>query len=127
MSDELNIGIGTKEPVTLKPAKVQILEAKIVPVPPSGKMRKEGQKVVCLIKHPDKADPVEISGAKIIKGMKIQESGLWLNKDEDGKIAKNSPLAALMQKCGATTLKDLVGKSLETEHNMNGFLCFKMY
>jgi len=118
--EELNLGIGTKETVALKPAKVKIEK---VSIEPAGK----GKKVVCEVKHPDKEETIKISELRYIKGTEVVVSGTWINEDEDGLIRKGSALANLLNFLGCKTIKELVGKEPNTELDAKGYLCFKAY
>lgn len=120
--NELELGIGDKEAISLKPAKVKIMEARIETIE-----KAKSDKVVLSIKHPDKEELINISSVKFIKGSQVTESGTWLNKDEDKKIRKGSALACLLIKAGANTIKELEGKELESELDKNGYLCLKAY
>ena len=118
----LNLGIGTKELVSLKPAEVEIKEVNTDEVG-----EKKNIKIVCTVKHPDKEEPIKISAVKYIKGDKVTETGLWLNIDEDKLIRKGSALAVFLQKLGATTPGEVVGKKIATELDSKGYLTFKAY
>lgn len=118
--EELNLGIGTKETVALKPAKVKIVKAT---VEPAGK----GKKVSCEVKHPEKEETIKISELRYIKGTEVVVSGTWLNQDEDGLIRKGSALANLLNHLGCKTIKELEGKEVDTELDAKGYLCFKAY
>ena len=118
--NELNLGIGTKENVALKPAKVKIEK---ISIEPAGK----GKKVSCEVKHPDKEETIKISELRYIKGTEVVVSGTWLNQDEDGLIRKGSALATLLTFLDCKTIKDLEGKEVQTELDAKGYLCFKAY
>ena len=92
---DLEIAIGTKEATSLQPAEVQIISVVIEEV---GKTDNKSSKVVCAVKHPDKAETINISSVAYRKGNAITNSGTWLNKDEDGLIRKGSALAFLLEK-----------------------------
>lgn len=125
--EELNVGIGTKETVSLKPAPVTITGIKIEMQ--SNKEGKEiGKKVVFICKHPEKDEPVEISSVKYIQNQKVRTSGTWYSLDEDKKINKQSALASLMVKWNILVLKEAEGKTnIETELDDKSYLCFKAY
>lgn len=106
----LDTEIGTKENPTLKPARVKIVRVEIVKV---GK-EKKNEKLVCFCKHPDKEEVIELSNVKYIEGDKMINSGLWVNKDEDGKIRKNSVLAQFMSFLGAKKVSELENKEIDT-------------
>jgi len=120
--NELEIGIGTKEATTLKPAQVKIIDVRIVEVG-----EKRNKKVVCDVKHPDKEETIKISAVKYEKNKQLEEVGLWINKDEDSLITKGSALAVFMNFLKAETLKDLRDKEILTTEGERGFLCFKIY
>ena len=121
-----NIGIGTKENVSLKATTVKIVSYKI-------EMQKDrsgieiGEKVSVMCKHPDKPEFIEISSVSYKKGKEIKTSGLWFKLDIDGKIPKQSSLASLLVCLKANNLNELVGKDAMTELDEKNYLCFKAY
>jgi hypothetical protein len=124
----LNIGIGTKEPVTLKPKKVLCEGVKVVSKEKDGKV--VGELITLMCKHPDKKEIIEISNAKVLGANdKVKISALWLNKDEDGKLAKKSTASEVLRQYEASSYGELVGKSLDTvtQSETNTFLCIKAY
>lgn len=89
-----------------------------------------GKKLVVLCKHPDKTDPVKISSIASIVGTtkkELKSSTLWVNLDEDGNIQKGSMIAVLLQKYNVQSLKELEGKTVETELDESKFLTIKAY
>jgi len=120
--NELDLAVGTKEAVSLKPAKVKIVNTQIVEVGEKG-----NKKVVCTVKHPDKEETVDISSVKYEKNQKLQVTGLWFNLDEDGLVRKGSALAILMGTLNAETIKDLNEKEVDTTGDDKGYLCLKAY
>jgi hypothetical protein len=118
----LEIGIGEKELVSLKPAEVEIKEVVVENVG-----EKQIPKLVCSVKHPNKEELIKISSVKYIRNDKVDETGLWIRKDEDGKIQKGGALAILMQKVGAEKPLDLVNKKVMTDTDKKGYLTFKAY
>ena len=120
--NELDLAVGTKEAVSLKPAKVKIVNTQIVEVGEKG-----NKKVVCTVKHPDKEETVDISSVKYEKNQKLQVTGLWFNLDEDGLVRKGSALAILMGTLNAKTIKDLNEKEVDTTGDDKGYLCLKAY
>lgn len=120
--DPMAISIGTKEAVALEPAKVKIENIEIEPVGAKG-----NEKVVCICKHPNKEETIRISSVKVEKGGVLKETGLWFNKDSEGKIQKGSSLAMFMQHIGATTLLEIKEKETNTILDSKGFLTFKAY
>ena len=120
--EELKLGIGTEEAITLKPAKVTIMAVKIDAV--GAKLSK---KVICEVKHPEKADLVQISSLKYENKGKLEVSGLWVNKDSKGLIRKGSALAVFLQFVGCQTIEQLQGKAIDTTTDEKGYLVFKGY
>lgn len=120
------IGIGNKETIALKPAKVKVLGYKIE-MQKDKEKKDVGEKVSFMVKHPAKDDPIEISSVSYKKGKEIKTSGLWFKLDEDGLISKNSALAQLIIFSERVNLDELVGKDLDTELDDKGYLCFKAY
>ena len=125
----LNIGIGTKEPVTLKPKKVLVERARVIPKEKDGKV--VGELIVLTCRHPDrKEETIELSNVKTIgAGDKIKLSALWFNKDDDGNLAKKSTAAQLLRYYDVNNFGDLIGKEVETtvQSDSNSFLCIKAY
>ncbi len=130
------VGIGTREPEKLEAKPVSVVGYEVRSVPEknqtddAGNIKTEkghyGEKVVLLVKHPDKEDNLEISKTRYVKGDKIQTSGLWFNKDQDGNIPKNSALAHTMMKYGVDVLDNFTGKEVQTELD-NGYIVVKAY
>ena len=121
--NELEMGIGTKEAVTLKPAKVKIVSVRIEEVG-----EKKNKKLVCTCKHPDREETIDISSVKFEgKGNKLVVIGLWINKDEDDLIRKGSALAIFMNHIAAQTPKDIAGRECDTTEDDKGYLCIKAY
>ena len=118
----LEIGIGTKEMVALKPSEVEIKEVNQEEVG-----EKKNIKIVCTVKHPDKPETIKISSLKYIKADKVIETGLWLNKDEDNLIRKGSALAVFMNKLNVSKLTELKGKKVQTDTDSKGYLTFKAF
>ena len=122
IQDELKIGIGNEEAITLKPTSVKVVKVEI------GEYgAKKSKKVVCFAKHPDTEEPISISSVKYeVKG-KLEVSGLWLNKDSKGLIRKGSALALFLQNQGCKMVEELNGKEVATATDENGYLVFKGY
>lgn len=121
-NNDLKIGIGTKESVSLKPALVTILNVEIQEVG-----TKNARKLVCFCSHPDKADGISISSIKWENKGKLEITGLWLNKDEDGLLRKKSALATFLENNNVQTAEQLVNKQIPTQLDEKGYLCFKNY
>lgn len=120
--DELKIGIGNKEALTLKPAVLEILKVSI------GEFGdKKARKVICEVKHPDAQENIGISGVKYENKGKLEVSGLWINKDDTGLIRKGSALAVFLNSVGAKTIEELIGMKIQTIQDEKGYLVFKAY
>ena len=119
--NELDMKIGTLEPVKLHPANVIIISAEVRESP------KKAKYVVLTCKHPEAVEYIEISQIAYLKNNQLSESGLWINKDPEGNIQKGSPLAVFLVMFGLGTIKEAVGKQLPTILNSKGYLCFKAY
>lgn len=114
--------IGTKEAKRLKPATVKILGTTLETVGEKG-----GQKVVCMVKHPDSDDPIKISSVKFEKKGKLENSGLWYNLDDDKNIRKGSSIAVLLAYLGCADIDALEGRDIATLEDDSGYLTFKAY
>lgn len=120
------VGVGTKDTISLKPAKVKILGYKV-------EMQKDKtgkdieKKVVVTCKHPDKPENIEISSASYKKVKEIKQSGLWFKLDDDNMIPKSSALASFLKSLNANNLDEITGKDADTELDDAGYLCFKAY
>ena len=120
---DLEIGIGTKESISLQPATVKIENAEIEKVGDKG-----NEILKCSVKHPEKEELIKISEAKYEnKDGKLVISALWVNKDDDGLLRKGSTLAVFLNSQGAKTPKELIGKEVETLLDEKGYLAFKAY
>jgi len=124
--EAMSIGVGTKETVALAAAEVLVSEVAIEEqTDKTGK--RIGDKIVLTCKHPDKDELIKISSVKYEKNNQIKVTGIWFNKDEEGKIQKGSALALMMDKLVAKTINDFKGKSLPTTQDAKGYLCIKVY
>jgi len=120
--DELKLGIGNEEAVTLKPVVVEVIS---VSIEEFGK--KLSKKVVCEVKHPDASETIKISGVKYENKGKLDTSGLWVNKDSKGLIRKGSALAVFLNSIGAKTIEEVKGMKIATAQDDKGYLVFKSY
>jgi len=124
-TDELQNIIGTEEVQRYKPAKVDIKTVEIIEVG-----AKKYPKVVCNVKHPDYEELIQLSSIEYINpnSKKVENSGLFINKDSEGKIRKNSALASFMNLLDAKTILELSNKDgIETITGSSGYLAFKSY
>jgi len=101
---------------------VKIVEVRVKSVGEKG-----NKKIGCKVKHPDNEDLIEISSVRYERNGKLQNTGLWVNLDEDNKIRKNSALAVLMAYLGANNPNAMKDKECDTTEDEKGFLCFKAY
>lgn len=120
---ELEKEVGTIEPemLSLEPAKVKIVEVKIVEVG-----EKKNRKVNCLVQHPKKDDPITLSSVSYLRDKKVITTGLWYNLDKEDNIQKGSALAVFLSSTNSKNLKELMEKEVDTELEGN-YLCFKAY
>ncbi len=115
------IGTIELESQTLEAKKVTIVSVTIDKIE-----KAKSNKLNCLVKHPDKEEPIKISSIAALEEKSVKNKGLWLNLDKDKNIQKGSAVAILLEKTNSQNINDLVGKEIETE--LDGkFLCFKMY
>ena len=120
------IGIGTKENISLQPAIVNIIGYSVVMQ--TDKDNKEiGEKVSVVCKHPEKDENIEISSCSYKKGKEIKTSGLWFKLDSDGLIPKQSALAQFLMFVKANNLDALKRMNVPTELDEKNYLCFKAY
>jgi len=120
--EDLEIGIGTKEAVALKPKTVKIVKVTVETVGDKG-----AKKAVFEVKHPDKEDTIKVSSVKWETKGKLDVTGTWVNKDEDKKLRKGSALAVLLNFLEASKLIETVDKEIDTVEDEKGYLCFKAY
>lgn len=120
--EELELGIGNEEAITLKPATVRVLGVRVDEVG-----AKKSKKVVCIVKHPDAKDNIEISSIKYESKGKLEVAGLWINKDSKGLIRKGSALATFMGYIGINQVGQATGKDIATIQDDKGYLVFKIY
>jgi hypothetical protein len=130
--DILNLEIGTKESVSLKPAKVKIVSVNIKTKAKSKDGKETEMKnplVEVMCKHPSKDELVVFTEIKHLRNDKMCLEGLWVNKDEDGNIKKNSALAVLLNFLNAKNLADIYNKEIDTieKSKEDSYLCLKAY
>jgi len=121
------IGIGNKEAMKLKPRKVKILGYRIEMQKDRNKTKDIGEKVIFIVRHPEKESNIEISSVSYEKLDEINTVGTWFKLDEDGKIMKGSALASMLTFIDASNLDDTVGKEMETKADDKGYLVLKAY
>ncbi len=118
---EKEVGTIESEMQSLEPAKVQIVKVEVIEVG-----EKKNKKVNCLVKHPNREDPITISAVSYLRDKAVKTTGLWYNLDKEENIQKDSALAILLDKTNSKNLKELEGKEVDTELDTN-YLCFKAY
>jgi hypothetical protein len=111
--EKLSKGIGNLEAKKLAEGNVKVIGVKIEEV----KNRKDeavGEKVVFIVKHPDREDNLQISKLRYLKNEKVESSGTWYNLDEENNIVKQSALASLMKHYACLSINDFIGKEVQT-------------
>ena len=124
--EDVNLEIGEEMPPVEPETCVVLGVFKKKVVFDEGEKKKENSKVILRLEH-SAVGQVEISKVKYQKGDKLPESGLWLTKDKDGKLPYSSALAHLLRHYKLSTLKDLIGKKVDTLLDANGYLIIKAY
>lgn len=119
---DLKIGIGTKETTTLKPTEVVVLNVGVKFVG-----TKKSKMLECFCSHPENKEGIKISSVKWESKGKLEVTGLWINKDEDGLLRKGSALAMFLEANKVQNSEQLVGKTPNTVLDDKGYLAFKNY
>ena len=124
----MKVGIGTKETQTLKPAKVKIVAVEFQTKTKEGEdMKTPLAHFKC--KHPDKEELISLSKVKLNRNDKLMVVGLWVQLDEDGKLAKSSAISEVLRTLNCSTLEEVYNKEIDTvaESDKSSFLCLKAY
>jgi hypothetical protein len=119
-NEKLNTGIGTRDIERMEAKPVLVTGVKIEEV------KDYGEKVVFIVKHPDREDSLQLSKVIYLKDKKINSSGTWFKLDEDDAVVKQSALASLMKHYACVSLQDFTGKTINTELDGN-YLAIKGY
>ena len=108
-TDISNLGIGTAEPSTGKKLEAKdVVVAEIVVKQVKGIAGKpDWESLLISVKHPDKAELVSISKAKVEKDGNLKIVSLSLDKDPTGAIAKWSSLALVLKYYNCSKISDL--------------------
>ena len=120
------VKIGTKETpkLTAKDCIVQNVDTVFVE-------KAKNNKAVFSLKHPDADEPLNVSSAVIMRERKdkkeIVSSGTWMSLDIDNQLDKNSATSHVLRTYGATSLIEMIGKSVKTEVDSSGYLAIKAY
>lgn len=88
---------------------------------------KENEKVVFVVKHPDKEETIEISSLKHEVNNNLKESGIWYSTDKESNIQKGSALASLLKYWNVSSPNASVGKEVSTMIDSKGYLTFRAY
>lgn len=93
-----------------------------------GKGGKPYQKLILHLQHPDKADYLNVSDAKVERrGGILKVVALFVNLDAEKKIEKGSPVAVLLSFYGVPNINALVGKTVRMTTDEKGYLAVKAY
>lgn len=128
-TDISNLGIGTAEPSTGKKLEAKdVVVAEIVVKQVKGIAGKpDWESLLISVKHPDKAELVSISKAKVEKDGNLKIVSLSLDKDQTGAIAKWSSLALVLKYYNCSKISDLKNQTVKTVTDTNGYLAIKAY
>lgn len=118
------IGDKDKSGLTAKPVTILDYEEKEVR---DAKGKAIGTKLVLICQHPDTDKTVDISQLKYLNNLKVVKTGLWVNRDLDGKIPYNSAVANLLRFTKKAIVRELVNTTIETVLDDNGYLVIKAY
>lgn len=124
MEEQIDLKIGNTESITLQAKPVKVISIEIRKVEIKGK---QNEKLVAICKHPDREETIEISQVKYENKGKLVISGLWISKDKQGLLIKNSALAILLRSAGCTSTGELMNQSMSTIQDEKGYLTFKAY
>lgn len=125
-TDALTAEIGEDRPLmAAKPITVIRVEEQIV----YDKNKKQiGTKINLYCTHPDVRErAIEISKVKYLSGNTLKISGLWINRDDEGKLIYRSALAHMLRYHNAKRTLDLIGHVLQTVEDEQGYLVIKAY
>lgn len=123
------LSIGTAEPTAGKKLEAKdVVVAEIVVKQVKGIAGKpDWESLLISVKHPDKAELVSISKAKVEKDGNLKVVSLSLDKDQNGAIAKWSSLALVLKFYGCNKVSELKNKTVKTVTDTNGYLAIKAY
>ena len=129
--DIINLGIGTKDKASLKPAKVKIVSVTIKTKTNDGTEMKTPLAEIN-VKHPDREDLVSLTKCKVERNGKLDIVSTWVQIEEENgikKIVKSSALALLMSFLKVQTLEGLYGREVEAveQSKEDTYLCIKAY
>lgn len=122
----INIKISTNENNNSKllPKRVKVIGIETFkPNDRTGKESKE--KLVYVVKHPDREDPIKISKGAYLKDNKLAINGLWLSLDNEGNLPQKSCLATVLRFYDKKATNELV--EFDTCYDENSYLVIKAY
>lgn len=118
---ELDVSVGEPLP-PLVPKMVLVKDVSVVEI------EHYGPKVVVKVEYDAKVGVIDVSKARYLRDGKLRLAGLWWKKDRDGNVAHGSALGVLLRHYECTSLRDLIGRELETESEAESkYLVLKAY
>jgi hypothetical protein len=88
-------------------------------------------KAIFILKHPDKEDSLTLSNVTLMKQKKdkkeIVSTATWVFLDKNNELAMDSALVAVLRFYGANSLTEMVGKTIKTDTDTEGYLTIKAY
>lgn len=123
-TEYMDVGVG-KEMLPLQPVKVKVVRTEEREVIGSDG-KSIGNKLVLVVNHPSMPE-LEISKVKYETNKKLTTSGLWIRRDNEGKIPFKSALACLLLYYKAGAIRSLIGKEIETTTDEGGYIIAKAY
>jgi len=131
-NDILNKPVGTAEGMSkLSPKPVVIVNAQLKDV--LGKVgsvnagKKVAEKVIFMVRHPDREELATINQCTVLQNKSLKNCTMFVNLDKDENLQKDSPLALLLKKHNAKTIKEMEGKTVATEQDGAGYLSLAGY
>jgi len=123
-NNKLNVGVGTKEPEKMEALPVTVKDVTIAPKEFGGKTV---DTLIVMVKHPKKDEVFQMFNVAFLKGKTIKTVGFSITYDSDGQIMKGTAIAELLRFTWSKSLKELIGKTVPTITNEQGYLCLKAY
>ena len=120
-------GIGTKEIKKLEPKPCKVLGVGMVALNNKKHPGKMIEKIVFKCEYPGRESPIEFSDCELIQNKEVIIKPTWYFEDEDKNIQQGSTLANVLLFYNAPTLKDMVGKTVQTALDARGYLCLRVY
>lgn len=123
----IELELGNKENIR---AALEAKEIEVIDITSEEQSLKDGSKkpiISLLCKHPDAEKLIELRKVRYLKNNTLVIEGLWITKDTEGKIAKQSALGKLMEFYKVNKLSELANKKLKTSINQENYLVIKAY